>query len=141
MLDSFIEDTKAQSSGVWIHIPEDEMSFKLRRTGTPEANKKLVECKRVLFGLDYSEMALSESEQQQASVYFLCEWVISDWDKVRMSEDDEYIPYSRANCIANLYNQKGTWESLCPYLLTRSRDYSIFLAKLLEEDKKDAKKP
>ncbi len=141
MLNSFIEDTDAHKSGVWVHIPDDEMSFRLRRTGTPEANAALVNIKRHLFGIDYSEITLTEEQQQQANVYWLCDWVITDWNDVRMSEGDDFIPYSKQNCIANLFNNKGTWESLCPYLLMRSRDYSIFLKKLLEEDKQDAKKP
>ena len=114
MLDSFIEDTKAQSSGVWVHIPDDEMSFKLRRTGTPEANKALIDVKRTLYGIDYSEMSLTEAQQQRANVCWLCNWVITDWDRVRVSDDDEYIPYSAPNCISNIYNNEGTWQNLAP---------------------------
>jgi len=139
MLDSFIEDKGLQNNGSWVYV--EEMGFKLRRTGTPEANRELEKIKHLLFGVDYSEIALTEEQRSEANVYFLVNWVITDWCDVKMSEGDEEIEYSKPNAYTYLYKEKGCWNSLCAYLLLRSADYTNFLSKLLEKDKEEIKKP
>jgi hypothetical protein len=142
MLDKYRESNELQSHGTWVHVPDDDMSFKVRRVGTPEANKELTNIKRALFGIDYSEIGLTEEQRLDASMYFLASWVITDWDNVREKEtDEESIPYSKSNALTFIYKDKELWYSLNPYLLARAADYNNFLKTLVLEDTEQVKKP
>lgn len=123
------ENCKAWDEGTWVQAEHaDGWNFQIRRVGTPQAHSEMKEIRLSLYG----PMPKDEYEPEIIA-HWLAKYGVTDW------ENDQDIPYSKANALTLFVNQEY-WMSLNLELYNLAANFKVFLDEYTKEDMEPLKK-
>ena len=130
---AFREDREKQLNGV--AIPIGVATFFVRRWGTYESEKFLIDLRRELFG--------PFSDQQEYFPEIIANWLaeygVTGWDGVYDEDSDQPLKYS-PQLARKIFLDPAYWLELNMQLFKEAQNYENYLEGIAREDSEDIKK-
>lgn len=136
-LDLYREDKDKQENGSPCYI--GDMTFYLRRHGTPDSKRQMMEVKERLYGLSPSP---KEMDEWEIWAHWLAEYGVVDWELLEEDKkgNEKPLEFSRGAARDIFLNREYRY-SLVPVLANFCMNYENFLFDQAQEDAEAVKKP
>lgn len=136
-LDLYREDLEKQKTGSPCYV--GDMTFYLKRGGTPEAKRELAEIRERLYGLQPNP---KEIDEWRIWAHWLAEYGLTDWDILEETDDGEQRPLDFTKASArDIFLNEEYRNSLVPILAHHCLNYENYLFDQANEDAETVKKP
>lgn len=133
-LAEFREDPNRWAEGSPIHV--NEMTFYVRRWGTPESQEKLRDIRKRLFGPFHKQQ---DADDDIVMGEWLTEYGVTGWEGV-IEESGKELKFSKKNARGVFCNPEFFY-SLNRLIYAAAANFENYLYQEAEEDTEELKKP
>lgn len=137
LIAEYAEDLEKWRQGAPVYIPTEggQITFYLRRWGTPESEKRLKRIKQALFGPMHRETG---EDSALVFAHWLADYGVVRWDD--FESEGETVKHSQSRA-RELFLDERYFYSLNQMLINEALNYETFLYEQIEEAADEIKKP